>query len=82
MKLLQGTFRSSAVSDLRDPFNMEYCERISFTIRKRLFNQGIAFEADVMFSNGPTFGRHSIEAPDFKTLVEKVEAFTASLSSK
>ena len=67
------------ISDLRDPFNSEHCEKVTMWIRKN-WSGVIVFEATVYFQNGPTNGEHNITADSFPDLVRKVELFTTSLS--
>lgn len=73
--------KEAGVSDLRDPFRADCCDRIYFVIRKNCFTEKIEFEATVEFRNGPTKGEHRIHAESFPELVKKVEVFTSSLTN-
>ncbi len=73
------TDATEALSELRDPFRADCCERITMWIRKD-WHGSVVFEAKVAFENGPTKGEHDIQADSFPSLVRKVELFTASLT--
>ena len=70
---------AEAISELRDPFRADCCDRITMWIRKD-WSGAVVFEARVYFQNGPTKGEHDIGADSFTSLVRKVELFTASLT--
>jgi len=72
--------QESFVSDYKNPFMSDKCERIFMHIRKDIFSEGeIIYEAVVKFKNGNTSGEQQIDASDFPSLVKKVEQFIKSL---
>lgn len=73
---------SNALSELRDPFKADCCERITMWIRKPYFGGGIVFEATIEFKNGPTSGKQDLTALDFPSLVKKVESFVEGLKKQ
>jgi hypothetical protein len=63
-----------------NPFKTDKIDIITFNIRRRHFSPSeIVHEASVYFKNGTTSVSHDIEADDFPSLVQKVQAFINSL---
>ena len=59
---------------------MKYVERISLSMRHRLFNHNeFVFEASVYFKNGSTEGTQHFEGENFEDLFRKVYNFCSTL---
>ena len=76
-KLFGGSFTPSII---KDPFNMKYVERISLSMRRRIFDHNeLVFEASVHFKNGNTEGTQNFTGENFEDLFRKVYNFCSTL---
>ena len=75
---------SRQLSELKDPFKSSKITKIFMWIipADGYWRKETEFNAHIEFKNGNTEGKQVIEAPDFGTLVKKVEDFINSLEKQ
>jgi hypothetical protein len=72
------------LTEFKDPFNSDCCEKIIIWIQKPIlfFEKGIEYTSVINFKNGNTSGQQRVEAEDFPSLLKKIEEFVKALENK
>lgn len=72
------------LSEIKDPFRSDKVDEVTLRIYPRGFwgNGKPEFKALIHFKNGSTGGHQNVEAPDFTTLCQKVQAEIQNLDKK
>ena len=73
--------KKSFISTHSDPFKSDKIELIRFNIRNSSWwtNGKTTYTSYIDFKNGNTTGSHTIEAPDFVSLIQQTETFIKNL---